>query len=114
MEDYLLSNRYFLAAHRWKLALYRLLKGKRFISAVMDFMEARPEYLSAAFQALEREHGSFENYLRVRCEQIICRPPAPGRGAGGGIAHGRAGYGGGEVVNGCKTDKRIEQRMPNG
>ncbi|MFZ5819063.1 MAG: tyrosine-protein phosphatase [Chloroflexota bacterium] len=64
MEDYLLSNRYFLAAHRWKLSLYRLLKGKRFISAVMDFMEARPAYLSAAFQALEREHGSFENYLR--------------------------------------------------
>jgi len=64
MEDYLLSNRYFLAAQRWKLALFRLLKGRRFINAIMDFMEARPEYLSAAFQALESEHGSFENYLR--------------------------------------------------
>lgn len=64
MEDYLLSNRYFLAAHRGKLALFRLLKGKRFIDAVMDFMEARPEYLSAAFEALDRQYGSFENYVR--------------------------------------------------
>jgi protein-tyrosine phosphatase len=63
MEDYLLSNRYFLAAHRWGLYLLRILKGKRFAEAVVGMVRVHPLYLSAAFQAIDRNHGSFENYV---------------------------------------------------
>ncbi len=64
MEDYLLTNAYFLRSLRWSLILARLLKGKKFADVLQGFMEARTEYLIAAFDELEREHGSFENYVR--------------------------------------------------
>jgi protein-tyrosine phosphatase len=64
MEDYLLSNQYFLGGFRWNLALVQLTKGKRFLSAVKAFMEVRATYLRAAFEAIYDEHGSFEDYVR--------------------------------------------------
>ncbi|WKZ34417.1 MAG: tyrosine-protein phosphatase [Anaerolineales bacterium] len=64
MQDYVLTNTYFLAAHTWRLFLVRLSRGERFASVIRGFMDARPAYLSAAFDALEREHGSFEKYAR--------------------------------------------------
>ncbi len=64
MEDYLLTNAYFLHSLQWSLLLARVMKGKRFADVLKGFMEARTEYLTAAFEALEREHGSFENYVR--------------------------------------------------
>jgi protein-tyrosine phosphatase len=64
MEDYLLTNKYLLSAYRWNLVLAQLVKGKRFMSAVKAFMEASPKYLGAAFDAIDREHGSFENYIQ--------------------------------------------------
>ena len=63
MEDYLLSNRYILPAHRPSLAVLNLLKGKAFTEAVKGFMEVRPEYLGAAFETIQREYGSFEDYV---------------------------------------------------
>jgi len=64
MEDYLLTNKYFLSAHRWNLVLLQLMKGNWFMSVVKSFMEANPAYLNAAFEVIDREHGSFENYVR--------------------------------------------------
>jgi len=63
MEDYLLTNDYFLAGYKGNLMLARLLKGKRFVNAVKGFMLADPRYLSAAFETIDREYGSFENYV---------------------------------------------------
>jgi protein-tyrosine phosphatase len=64
MEDYLLSNQYYLSAHSWSLFLIRLMKGKRFSNVVKGFLEVRPAYLCAAFEAIDREFGSFEKYIR--------------------------------------------------
>jgi len=63
MEDYLLSNQYYLRAHHWDLAFMRLAKGKQFAAAVEGFMEVNPTYLLAAFDTVNREYGSFENYV---------------------------------------------------
>lgn len=64
MSDYLLSNKYFYAAQRWRLALLRLLKGRRVAAVVTGLLSVHPSYLSAAFQAIDRDHGTFENYVR--------------------------------------------------
>lgn len=63
-EDYLLTNKYLLAGYRWDLMKARLFKGREFAAVIKGFMQAHPTYLAAAFDALEREHGSFENYVR--------------------------------------------------
>jgi protein-tyrosine phosphatase len=64
MEDYLLSNQYYLAAHSRSLLMLRLMKGKRFSDTVRGFLEVRPVYLSAALEAIDREFGPFERYVR--------------------------------------------------
>lgn len=64
MEDYLLSNQYYLPGHSRSLFLIRLIKGKRFSNVVKGFLEVRPAYLCAAFEAVDREFGSFEKYVR--------------------------------------------------
>jgi protein-tyrosine phosphatase len=64
LDDYLLTNQYILAGYRWSLVLLHLTKGKRFADSVKGFMAAHPMYLSAAFEAIDREHGSFENYIQ--------------------------------------------------
>lgn len=64
MEDYLLTNNYFFAGYKWNLVLARLMKGRQFAEAIKGFMMADHRYLLAAFAAIDREHGSFENYLR--------------------------------------------------
>jgi len=64
MEDYLLSNRYYLPSYAWNLAVLRLMKGKRFAAVVKGFLEVRPAYLSAALETTDREFGSFEKYIR--------------------------------------------------
>jgi protein-tyrosine phosphatase len=63
MQDYLLSNQYYLSSYRWGLMLLRLVKGKRFAEVTRGFMEVRPEYLSAGFDYINREFNSFENYV---------------------------------------------------
>lgn len=63
MQDYLLTNQHFMPAYKWNLTLAQLMRGKRFAAAIKGFMEANPAYLSAAFDAIDREHGSFESYV---------------------------------------------------
>ena len=64
MQDYLLTNEYLIPGYKWSLFLVRLLRGKRFVDNVKGFMAAHPSYISAAFEAIDCEHGSFENYVR--------------------------------------------------
>lgn len=64
MNDYLLSNKFFYTAQRWKLFLLRLLKGRQVAGVVSGMLRVHPSYLSAAFQTIDREHGTFENYVR--------------------------------------------------
>jgi protein-tyrosine phosphatase len=63
MQDYLLTNQYILPSFQRELTFLRMFRGKQFAEVVKGFMEARPEYLSAAFDAIEREYGSFDNYV---------------------------------------------------
>jgi len=64
LEDYLLTNQYYLPSKTWELLRLRLLKGAQYADVVRGFMEIQPAYLQAAFDAMEREHGSFEGYLQ--------------------------------------------------
>ena len=64
MQDYLLTNRYLLNAYQWNLFLAGIIKGRKFADGIRGFMKADKGYLTAAFTALETEHGSFENYVR--------------------------------------------------
>ena len=63
MQDYLLTNEYFFGGYRWNLMLARLMKGKRFADSLKGFMRAEAHYLSSAFDAIDREYGSFEKYV---------------------------------------------------
>jgi protein-tyrosine phosphatase len=63
MDDYLLSNQYYLSAYSWNLFVLHLIKGKRFSTFVKGFLEVRSAFLSAAFQTIDREYGSFEKYV---------------------------------------------------
>lgn len=64
MEDYLLTNRYFFSAYGWSLKIMKWIRGKRFAESVRAFMMAEPAYLSAAFQAIDENYGSFDYYVR--------------------------------------------------
>jgi protein-tyrosine phosphatase len=64
MEDYLLTNQYFLPAYWWNIKLAQLIQGKQFAAVVQGFMEASPAYLRVAFEAIDHEYGSFKNYVR--------------------------------------------------
>ncbi len=64
MEDYLLTNKYFLPAYKWKLSLLQLLRGRKLVETVTGMMVAHPSYLSAAFDTIDRDHGTFENYVQ--------------------------------------------------
>lgn len=64
MQDYLLTNQYLLNAYKWNLFMAGILRGRKFADGIRGFMQADERYLSAAFETLEREHGSFENYVR--------------------------------------------------
>lgn len=63
MRDYLLTNTYLLNAHKWNLFWAGVLKGRKFAEGIRGFMRADERYLSAAFSAMEKEHGSFEKYV---------------------------------------------------
>jgi|SRR5271157_334491 len=63
MDDYLLSNEYYLPAYSWDFLVLRLTKGKRVSAVAKGFFEVQHSYLSAAFEAIDREFGSFEKYV---------------------------------------------------
>jgi len=48
MEDYLLSNQYYLSAHSWSLFLIRLMKGKRFSNVVTRLLHLKNRYSRAS------------------------------------------------------------------
>lgn len=64
MEDYLLSNQFYLSAYKWDLTLLKLMKGKKVASMVKGFLEVRSAYLATAFEAIDYKYGSFKYYVR--------------------------------------------------
>lgn len=64
LQDYLLTNRYLLNAYRWEMLLASVLRGRKFADGIRGFMRADERYLNAAFETLEKEHGSFDAYVR--------------------------------------------------
>lgn len=64
MQDYLLTNRYLLGAYKFNLFIGTILKGKKFTDGIRGFMSADATYLNTAFETVEKEHGSFANYVR--------------------------------------------------
>lgn len=85
MQDYLLTNKYLLDAHRWNLFLAGIIKGRKFAEGIRGFVRADESYLSAAFDALERAYGSFGKYVHdglymtdtdiERLKNIYLEPP---------------------------------------
>ncbi len=65
MDDYLLSNQYYLSAYSRNLFVLRLMKGKRFSEVVKGFLEVQPAYLSTAFEIIDYKFGSFEKYVHT-------------------------------------------------
>lgn len=61
LEDGAASVRERFVRNMRALSLYRVRA-----EAIREFFTPQPEYLEAAFEAIEREHGSVENYLRDR------------------------------------------------
>lgn len=64
VADYLRSNSYSLAARRRDLLLLRLLRGQELTALVRTLLGVEAAYLQAAFDAIDREHGSFAAYAR--------------------------------------------------
>jgi protein-tyrosine phosphatase len=63
LDDYLLTNQYFLSSYRWTLRVLRLVRGRRFAKSVREFMIAEPAYLGSAFKVIDETYGSFERYV---------------------------------------------------
>jgi protein-tyrosine phosphatase len=65
LDDYLLSNRYL---ETWRRSTLRWVPIASLFRAkpadLAPVLEARPEYLEAAFAAIEERYGSLERYLR--------------------------------------------------
>jgi protein-tyrosine phosphatase len=62
--DYLLTNRYIQPGIRRSLVFLRLLRGRRAAHAARQLSTAKTAYLDAAFDAIQRQYGSFEAYTR--------------------------------------------------
>jgi protein-tyrosine phosphatase len=63
LKDYLLTNDFLLPAFQRELTVLRILRGRHYAAVVNGFMEARAEYLNAGLDTIDREFGSFANYL---------------------------------------------------
>jgi protein-tyrosine phosphatase len=66
--DYLLTNSYFLKSLRFHFLLLRLVKGKAVAKFAKDMATAKEIFLNSAYQAINNEFGSFENYVRLGLE----------------------------------------------
>jgi protein-tyrosine phosphatase len=64
VADYLRSKTYSLAARRRDLLLLRMLKGRELTALVRTLLGVEAAYLQAAFDAIDREYGSFAAYAR--------------------------------------------------
>lgn len=66
LEDYLLTNFYTARAARW--TALRVFMGTLFRvrpRQMRPLLEARPEYLAAAFNTMKSQYGSIQGYLRT-------------------------------------------------
>jgi protein-tyrosine phosphatase len=61
MRDYLLSNEYLKAKNDKMLAM---LKGRIDPALLEPLLGVRPEYLQAGFDAVDRDYGSMDHYVR--------------------------------------------------
>lgn len=69
MEDFLLSNKFWESKTDTYSCLANCASGFRTPrNEVRALMEVRPEYLDAAFEAMDEKYGSFEGYLRKGLE----------------------------------------------
>ena len=64
MFDYLLSNKYYFKPLRRNLILIALTKGQKIASVVGGFLEAKTAYLETAFNTIDQQYGSFDEYMR--------------------------------------------------
>jgi len=64
MFDYLLSNEYYFKALKRNLALLALTKGQKVSSVVAGFLEVKTAYLQIAFNTIDQQYGSFDEYMR--------------------------------------------------
>ncbi len=65
MQDYLLSNQYLHAKNEralWKMRIFSLFRADT--EGVQQLMKVDPRYLQAAFDAMQQQYGSIDNYLR--------------------------------------------------
>ena len=65
MQDYLASNAYLQqknAKSLWKMRIFSL--GRADTAGVQPMMEVRRSYLQAAFDTMQQDYGSIDNYLR--------------------------------------------------
>jgi len=65
MQDYLLSNQYLKGKNEsaiWKMRIFSL--GRADTDGVQHLMGVEPSYLQSAFDAMEKNYGSIDNYLR--------------------------------------------------
>jgi protein-tyrosine phosphatase len=63
LHDYQLTNQYLQKGYARALTLMRWIKGRDFSVAIGKFMEAHPGYLGAAFESIDLQYGSFDDYL---------------------------------------------------
>ncbi len=65
MQDYLASNAYLqqkTIKAVWKMRIFSL--GRADVDGVMPVLEVRQRYLQAAFDTMQNDYGSIDNYLR--------------------------------------------------
>ena len=65
MQDYLASNAYLKqknAKSLWKMRIFSL--GRADTEGIQPMMEVRQSYLQAAFDTMQQDYGSIDNYLR--------------------------------------------------
>jgi protein-tyrosine phosphatase len=65
MQDYLLSNRYFLPAYQDEIEKLRQAHDQAVAEFVTLLAEVRAEYLQASFQAIDDLYGNFEAFRQV-------------------------------------------------
>ncbi len=65
MADYMLSDQYSLAAHETDLLLLKLFKSDEAADVVRQLMGVQQHWLQTAFDAIDEDYGSFDNYRLV-------------------------------------------------
>jgi protein-tyrosine phosphatase len=64
LKDYMLTNVYTRRLRLWLLPMVALRRGFKVAQIVRNLMLTQPEYLATAFEALDAQYGSFENYVQ--------------------------------------------------